>query len=132
MLDEVRACVLIIGLDGLKERFESDVVANERLLIDDDLILLYVAAKAEHVGDTRHGAQLQLYDPILNRAQLLVALSVADDLVKINLTRAGSDWSHLRFESGWDAVFRSGQAFKNLLACEIDIGVVSEINSDDG
>src|SRR5205085_11142468 len=39
MLNEVGSCVLIIILDGIKERFESDVVVNQRLLIDDDLIL---------------------------------------------------------------------------------------------
>src|SRR6185503_4446516 len=102
MLDEVGARVLIIVLDGFKERLESDVVADERLLIDDDLILLDVAAKTEDIGDAGHGAQLQLYDPVLNRAQFLVALSVADDLIKINLPSPGGDWSHLRLESGGD------------------------------
>src|SRR6185436_6620460 len=47
MFDEVGARVLIIVLDGFKERLERDVVANQRLLIDDHLILLHVAAKAE-------------------------------------------------------------------------------------
>src|SRR6185369_2532980 len=106
VLDEVGARVLIIVLDGFEERLERDVVANQRHRIDDYLILLDVAAKAEHVGDARHGAQLQLYDPILNRAQFLVGLSVADDLIKIDLTGAGGDWSHLRLESGGDTVFR--------------------------
>src|SRR6185369_3624251 len=132
VLDEVGARVLIIVLDGFEERLERDVVANQRLLIDDDLILLDVAAKAEHVGDARHSAQLQLYDPILDRPQFLVALSVADDLIKINLTRPGGDWSHLRFEAGRDTIFRRGQAFEDLLACEIDVGVVSEIDGDYG
>src|SRR6185369_7691851 len=132
MFDEVGARVLIIVLDGFKERLERDVVTNQRLLIDDDLILLDVAAKAEHVGDARHSAQLQLYDPILDRPQFLVALSVADDLIKIDLTRPGGDWSHLRFEAGRDTIFRRGQAFEDLLACEIDVGVVSEIDGDYG
>src|SRR6185369_4528260 len=105
MFDEVGARVLIVVLDGFKERLERDVVANQRLLIDDDLILLDVAAKAEHISHARHGAQLQLYDPILNRAQFLVGLSVADDLVKIDLTGPGGDWSHLRLKSGGDAIF---------------------------
>src|SRR5689334_443955 len=56
MLDEVSSGVLIIVLDGFEERFERDVVTDQRLLIDDHLILLDVAAKAEHVRDTRHGA----------------------------------------------------------------------------
>src|SRR5215831_19325117 len=89
MLNEVSSRVLVIILNGLKERLESDVVVHQCLLIYDDLILLHIAAKAEHVGDSRHGAQLQFYHPVLNRAQLLVALSVADDLIKIDLTRPG-------------------------------------------
>src|SRR4029078_2934407 len=106
MFDEVGACVLIIVLDGFKERLERDVVTNQRLLIDDDLILLYVAAKAEHVRDGRDSAKWQLYDPILNRAQLLIALSVSHDLIKIDLTGAGGDWSHLRLKSSGDTIFR--------------------------
>src|SRR6185369_5252796 len=35
MLDEVSSGVLIIVLDGFEERFESDVVTDQRLLIDD-------------------------------------------------------------------------------------------------
>ncbi len=105
MFDEVRARVLIVVLDGLKKRLERDVVTNQRLLIDDDLILFDVAAKAEHISHTRHSAQLQLYDPILNRAQFLVGLSVADDLIKIDLTGPGGDWSHLRLKAGGDTIF---------------------------
>src|SRR5689334_12595883 len=132
MLNEVSSGVLIIVLDGLKERFESDVVTDQRLLIDDDLILLNISTKTEYISYAGHSAQLQLYDPILNRTQFLIALSVANDLVKIDLSRAGSDWSHLRFEPCRDAVFGSGQALEDLLACEINVRVVGEINSDDG
>src|SRR6185503_3315626 len=106
MFDEVGARVLVIVLDGFKERLERDVVANQCLLIDDDLILLDVAAEAEHVSYARHSAQLQLHNPILNRAQFLVGLSVAYDLIKIDLTGPGGDWSHLRLKSGGDTIFR--------------------------
>ena len=99
VFDEVCAGVLIIVLNGLKERFERDVVIDQCLLIDYDLVLFDVAAKAQYVSDTRHRAQLQFDDPILNRAQLLVALGVPDDLVEIDLAGAGGDRSHLRFES---------------------------------
>ena len=99
MFDEVCAGVLIIVLNGLKERFERDVVIDQCLLIDYDLVLFDVAAKAQYVSDARHRAQLQFDDPILNRAQLLVALAVPDDLVEIDLAGAGGDRSHLRFES---------------------------------
>src|ERR1041385_3339972 len=126
VLDKVGARVLIVVLNSFEKSFERDVVTHQRLLIDDYLILLDVTAKTETVSDAGHGSQLQLHDPILDRAQLLVALSVADDLVEIKLTRARGDWSHLRFESGRDAVFRRRQALEDLLAREIDVGVVSE------
>src|SRR2546423_10016557 len=94
MLDEIGSGVLIVRLDRFEQRLERDVVINQGLLIDNDLVLLYIAAKAQHVGDAGNGAQLQLYDPILDRAQLLVALPVSDDLIKVNLTSAGSDRTH--------------------------------------
>ena len=79
VLDEVGAGVLIVVLDRFEKRFQRDVVVDQRLLVDDDLILLNVAAKAEHVGDAGHGAQLQLDDPVLDRAQFLIALAPAGD-----------------------------------------------------
>src|SRR5437867_8889614 len=100
MLNKIRAGVLIVVLNCFKEGFERDVVVNQRLLIDDDLILLDVSAKAQHVGNTWHCAQLQFDDPILNRAQLLIGLAVADNLVKIDLACTRRDGPHLRFESG--------------------------------
>src|SRR2546423_8495398 len=128
MFDEIGAGVLIVVLNRFEKRFKRDVVVDQRLLIGDDLALLYVSAKTEHVRDARHSAELQLDDPILNCAQLLVALSVADDLIKINLPGAGSDRTHLRFESRWDAVFRGRETLEHLLPREIDVRVVAEIN----
>src|SRR5229473_3062078 len=47
--DEVRAGVLIVRLNCCEERFERDVVIDQRLLIHDDVILLDVPAKAQHI-----------------------------------------------------------------------------------
>ena len=68
VFDEIRAGVLIVRLNRLKEGFQSDVVADQSLLVDDHLVLLHVAAKTQHVRDAGHRAQLQLHNPILNRA----------------------------------------------------------------
>src|SRR5882724_1981780 len=131
MFDEVGAGVLIVVLNRFEKRLERDVVVNQRLLIGDDLVLLYVSAKTEHVRDARHSAELQLDDPILNCAQLLVALSVADDLIEINLPGAGGDRAHLRLESRRDTVFRGRETFKDLLPGKVDVRVVAEVNDDD-
>jgi hypothetical protein len=56
------------------------------LLIGSDLILFNVSAEAEHIGDARYCAQLQLDYPVLNRSQFLIGLASTDDFVEINLT----------------------------------------------
>src|SRR6185369_5276807 len=132
MFDEVRAGVLIVGLNRVEESFQRDVVIDERLLIDDDLILLNISAKTEDVGDARHGAQLQLHNPILNRAQLLIALPVTHDLIEIDLARAGRDWPHRRFKTGGDVFFGISETLKDLFSSKINISIVAEINRDDG
>ena len=58
MLDKVCPGVLIVVLNCFEERFERDVVIDERLLIHDDVILLDVSTKAKHIGDAGHGSQL--------------------------------------------------------------------------
>ena len=99
MFDEVCAGVLIVRLNRVEQSLERDVVIDERLLIDDDLILLHIAAETEHIGNAGNGPQLQLHDPILNRAQLLIAPTVAHDLVEIDLAGAGGDRTHRRLET---------------------------------
>ena len=45
VFDEVCAGVLIIVLNCVEETLERDVVINQRLLIDDHVILLYISAE---------------------------------------------------------------------------------------
>src|ERR1041385_8161915 len=131
MLDEVGAGVLIVCLNRVEQRFQRDVVINQRLLIDDYLVLLYVAAETQHISDAGHRAQLQLDDPILNRAQLLIALAMADDLIEIYLTGSGGDGTHRRLEPRRNILFRVSEPLKDLLPRKINIGVVAEINGND-
>ena len=128
MLDKVRAGVLIVRLNRLKKGFERDVVIDQRLLIDDDLILLDVSAKAKHVGDTGHRSQLQLDNPVLNCAQFLIALAAADDLVKIDLAGSGGDGAHRGFKPCRDVTLCVRKALEDLLAGEVDVRVVPEID----
>src|SRR5207249_2951951 len=114
MLDEVRSGVLIVVLNGFKKRFERDVVIHQCLLIDDDVILLYVTAKAEHIRDAGHGAQLQFDYPVLNSAQFLSALTMTDDLVEIDLAGSGGYRSHSRLEPRRDAVLCKREPLEDL------------------
>ena len=98
MLDEVGSSVLIVRLNGFEERLQRDVVVDQRLLIDDDVILFDVSAKAEYISDTGYCSQLQFDDPVLNGTQFLIALSTTYYFIKINLTGTSSDRTHTRFE----------------------------------
>src|SRR6266542_544961 len=128
MLDEVRSGVLIVVLNGFEKRFERDVVIDQCLLIDDDVILLDVPAKAKHVGDPGHRAQLQFDYPVLNSTQFLSALTTTDDLVKIDLAGSGGDGSHPRVKPGRDAVLCEGEPLEDLLTREVNVDVVAKID----
>src|SRR5436190_15706558 len=104
MLDEIRSSILIVVLNCFEERLERDLVIDERLLIDDYVILLHIAAKAEHIGNAGHRSQLQFHYPVLNGAQLLSALAATDDLIKIDLSRSGGDGSHAGLKTRRDAI----------------------------
>src|SRR5262245_28914166 len=106
MLNKVRTRVLIICLNGFKQRLQGDVVINQRLLIDNDLILSDVATKTQNVSNTGHCAQLEFHDPVLNRTEFLVSLSLANNLIEIDLSRSGSDRTHLRLKTLRDMIFR--------------------------
>ena len=56
MLDKVGTGVLVVVLDRFEKRIQRNVVVNQRFLIYDHLVLLYIAAEAEHVGDPGHRA----------------------------------------------------------------------------
>ena len=47
-----------------------DAVGAQPVGVEHDLVLPHHAADARHLGDVRHGLQLVLQEPVLQRAQL--------------------------------------------------------------
>src|SRR3954462_14994157 len=129
MLDEVGPSVLIVVLNCFEKRLERNLVINEGLLIDDDVVLLDVTTKAQHVSDSGHCPQLQFHYPILNGAQFLSALAGTDDLIKIDLSSTGGNWSHPWLEPCRDAILCEREPLKDLLSRKVDVDVIAKINS---
>src|SRR5204862_454753 len=99
VIDKLRLIVII----------DDATAFPQRLLIDNDVVLLHFSAEAQRVGDTGHGSQLQFDNPVLNRAEFLSALAATDELVEIDLAGSRSDGPHLRIEPRGDAVLGEGE-----------------------
>ena len=66
-----RAAGFLVGvLDRHRDLAVGDVVGAQPVGIEDDLVLAHHAADARHFRDVRHGLQLVLEKPILQRSQL--------------------------------------------------------------
>ncbi len=68
-LQKLGAHVEIVFAHPVEHFGKRHVVTNQRLGVNIDLVLLLIAADAQHLGDARHRLQLVLHNPVLHRAQ---------------------------------------------------------------
>ena len=70
VVDHGAAGVLVVGIHGLGDLADRELVLLERQRIDFDLVLLDQAAERRHVGDAGHLQKARRDHPILQLAKL--------------------------------------------------------------
>ena len=134
LLDELRADVEVVLLDPLDHLPEREIVSKQRMWIDDDVILLHVPTDAEHLRHAGDRLEMELDDPVLDRAQLLQRIP-AGRVVKVieqHEAHAGGDRPHPGLaEALRNLLPRLLQPLVDELAREVDVQLVLEIDVDD-
>ena len=86
------------------------------------LVLLDVAAHGHHIGHARHLAQRTLHHPVFEGSQFCCGLAVTAQAVAHDLAHRRGIGRDVGFHARWQVY--PTQAFIDLLACDVHIGVV--------
>ena len=134
LLYELGADVEVVGFDLLDDVAQGHPVAQQGVGVDNHVKLFLVAADAEDLGDSRNGLQVELDQPVLDRAQLFerVLPGGVFEVVEEHQPHAGRDRSQRRFAEPFRDLFPGLlEPFVDQLAGEVDIHSVFEVDVDD-
>ena len=134
-LDELGADVEVVGANRVQDLRQGDVVSQQSVRLHHDLELFLPAADPEDLGDAGHGLEVELDQPVLDRAQLLERVRSGGvlEVVEEDQTHSGRDRPHLRIaEALGDLLARLLQALADELASEVDVDVILEVDVDHG
>ena len=129
--EKLRAFCLVSTPQRADHIGNLDIIGEQRIGIEPDLILFFVAAEGQYFRDTRNGLQLVFDDPVLDFTHLdKVAFAglVFQTEIQDN-AKPGRYRPHLRVaKSLGDVATRLGKPLTHHLAGEIDIRAVLEID----
>jgi hypothetical protein len=131
-IDAVAAGIAVVLLERLFQVIEIEPVGAQRLGARDDLERAHLAAQRIDVGHAGHGAQPRTDHPVLQRAQLGVAVAGTGDAVHVGLAERGGDRRQHRLGPGRQAGAHLVEALGHLRARPVDVGAVLEIDDDAG
>ena len=113
----------------VKYRSEGEVVGAKLVRIDVDLILTNEAADAGHLGYAGH-IELITNIPILDRAELVDAVTVAFDGVPENLPQRRGIRGEIRHNALWQKRAGDVQTLQHPRARKVEVGLVVEDDVD--
>lgn len=129
-----RAAGCLVGLaERIRDRRLRDAVGTQLVGIEDDLVLAHHAADARDFRDVRHGLQLELQEPVVERAQLpeIVTAGAIDERVLVHPADAGRIRPERHGRAGRQAALHLAQVFEHARARPVGIGAVVEQHVDE-
>ena len=99
-VDAVAAGVAVVTLDRLRDIVEGHTVLDQCIRFHNNFVVAHLTAERVHVGNARYLAQMRTHDPVLQAAQLLVAVTFALDAVHEDLAERRRDRREPAFNAG--------------------------------
>ena len=131
---EHRAATLAVGLlHGVDHAVVRDAVGAQLVREEDDLVLAHHAADRGHFGHVRHGLQLVLQEPILQRAEFAQVMPAAavHQRVLVDPAHAGGVGPQGRLRCGRQARLHLREVLEHPRACPVRVGAVLEQDVDE-
>ena len=124
-LHHLRADVVVAALDGGDDLAQRDVVGAELDGIEIDLVLLHEAADARDFGDSGHGVELVLDEPVLHGVKRAAVVGTFDRVPE-DLAYAGRIRPHHRYDARRQEAAGQAQPLQHAGAREVDVHRVFE------
>ena len=133
LFNELRADVEIVGFDLFDDVVQRHSVAQQGVGVDHHVELFFKAADAQNLGDAGHGLQVELDQPILDRAQLFerVLTGRVFEVVEQDQAHAGRNRPQFGFAKAFGDLFPGLlESFVDQLAGKVDIYSVGKVDVD--
>ncbi|MNF41891.1 hypothetical protein D3C84_229290 [compost metagenome] len=129
-----RAAGFLVGpADGVRHLGLGDAQAGQLDRVELHLVLLDHAADGRHLGDVGQGLQLELEEPVLQRAQLrqVMLTAAVDQGVLVDPADPGGVRPQRRFGAGRQAALDLAEVFQHPRTRPVEVGVVLEQHIDE-
>ncbi len=124
--DEAAGGVGVVLLQGLDDVPQAQVVLEQGLGSHQHVVLLDEAAEAVDLVDSGDRLELRRHQKVLDAPQFHGRERVALQGVLEDLAQAGADRAQLRLRAHRQLLLGALEALEDLLAGEVDVGVVIE------
>ncbi|MDR8993814.1 hypothetical protein FEP57_05930 [Burkholderia multivorans] len=131
-LDDRAAGCLVCLAERIGHRGLRDAVSAQLVRVEHDLVLAHHAADAGDLGDVRHCFQLELQEPVVQRAQLseVVLSGLVDQRVLVHPSHAGRVRPERDGRALRQAALHLIQVFEHARTCPVLVGLVVEQHVD--